>query len=70
MAGDTLTVGELMARLMDVPNSALIYGYMGPDGVKVQAEWTASAFEGPPSAAICTVVTFPGLVPSAGSRAE
>lgn len=73
--GVILTAGELIKRCEGVPLDARVYVYVGPEGVRVQAEWNSEAvrqnfwigvdhMENEPGHA--TLIEAPSVVPAAG----
>lgn len=56
------TVADLRRILNDAPDEAVLHVYLGPDGLKVQAEW-----RDPDELGVLTVLRAPTAVPYLGA---
>lgn len=60
-----MTVGRLKSEISTIPDDAEIYGYVGADGIHIQAEGHVDN-----DLNRCTILRVPAAAPTGGGPAE
>lgn len=63
----TMTVGQLKEQISTIPDDAQVFGYVGEDGILIQAERVSG---NPADFDACAILRVPAAKPVGGGPAE